>query len=36
MFCRIRRYLSTLRKQGMQLLFALKQTLMGNPLLPAF
>ena len=36
MFCRIRSYLSTLRKQGMKLLSALEQTLAGNPLLPAF
>lgn len=36
MFCRIRSYLSTLRKQGMELLAALNQTLSGHPLLPAF
>lgn len=36
MFCRIRSYLSTLRKQGMKLLSALEQTLAGNPVLPAF
>ncbi|GHO67970.1 hypothetical protein KSC_068620 [Ktedonobacter sp. SOSP1-52] len=36
MFCRIRSYLSTLRKQGMKLLAALEQTLAGNPVLPAF
>lgn len=35
-FCRIRSYLSTLRKQGIQLLSALQQTLSGHPLLPAF
>jgi transposase len=36
MFCRIRSYLSTLRKQGVALLSALDQTLAGHPLLPAF
>ena len=36
MFCRIRSYLSTLRKQGMKLLSALDQTLSGHPVLPAF
>jgi transposase len=36
MFCRIRSYLSTLRKQGMELLSALEQTLTGHPVLPAF
>jgi transposase len=36
MFCRIRSYLSTLRKQGMKLLAALEQTLAGNPVPPAF
>ncbi len=36
MFCRIRSYLSTLRKQGMALLSALDRTLSGNPVLPAF
>ena len=36
MFCRIRRYLSTLRKQGMELLSALDHTLEGYPVLPAF
>ncbi len=35
-FCRIRGYLSTLRKQGLPLLSALQQTLTGHPLLPAF
>ena len=35
-FCRIRSYLSTLRKQGGHLLSALEQTLSGHPLLPAF
>jgi len=36
MFCRIRSYLSTLRKQGIALLSALDHTLTGNPVLPAF
>ena len=36
MFCRIRSYLSTLRKQGMELLSALDHTLSGHPVLPAF
>jgi transposase len=36
MFCRIRSYLSTLRKQGVELLSALDHTLAGHPLLPAF
>lgn len=36
MFCRIRSYLSTLRKQGMELLAALTHTLSGDPVLPAF
>ena len=35
-FCRIRSYLSTLRKQGLQILLALQHTLSGHPLLPAF
>jgi transposase len=35
-FCRIRSYLSTLRKQGLPLWSALQQTLAGHPLLPAF
>ena len=34
--CRLRRYVSTLRKQGADLLQALYQTLLGHPLLPAF
>jgi transposase len=34
-FCRIRGYLSTLRKQGEPLLSALQQALAGHPLLPA-
>jgi transposase len=36
MFCRIRSYLSTLRKQGIELLSALDHTLVGHPVLPAF
>ena len=36
MFCRIRSYLSTLRKQGIELLSALALTLSGQPVLPAF
>ncbi|GAC1404049.1 MAG: IS66 family transposase [Ktedonobacteraceae bacterium] len=35
-FCRIRGYLSTLRKQNFSLLRALEQALMGHPFLPAF
>lgn len=35
-FCRIRGYLSTLRKQGLPLLPALEATLHGRPLLPSF
>lgn len=35
-FCRIRGYLSTLRKQGLPLLPALQATLGGHPLLPSF
>jgi transposase len=35
-FCRIRGYLSTLRKQGLPLLDALVATFCGQPLLPAF
>jgi len=34
--CRIRSYLSTLHKQGMDLCHALQQTLSGQPVLPAF
>jgi len=34
-FCRIRGYLSCLRKQGLPLLTALEQTLLGHPLLAA-
>jgi transposase len=36
MFCRIRSYLSTLRKQGIELFSALNHTFVGNPILPAF
>jgi transposase len=35
-FCRIRGYLSTLRKQGLHLLGALEATLRGHPVLPSF
>ncbi len=35
-FCRIRSYVSTLRKQGIELLSALQQALSGHPVLPAF
>ena len=35
-FCRIRSYLSTLRKQGIALLSALEHTLAGHPVFPAF
>jgi transposase len=35
-FCRIRGYLSTLRKQGMAVLTALEQALIGHPVSPAF
>jgi transposase len=35
-FCRIRVYLSTLRKQGVPLLSALQQALVGHPVFPAF
>jgi transposase len=36
MFCRIRSYISTLRKQGIELLAALNHTLAGHAVLPAF
>ena len=36
MFCCIRSYLLTLRKQGIELLAALEQTLSGHPVFPAF
>jgi transposase len=35
-FCRIRGYLSTLRKQGLDLLASLEATLRGHPILPSF
>ena len=35
-FCRIRGYLSTLRKQGLAVLAALEQALVGHPVFPAF
>ena len=35
-FCRIRGYLSSLRKQGLAVLTALEETLLGHPVLPAF
>jgi transposase len=35
-FCRIRGYLSTLRKQGLDLLGSLEATLRGHPILPSF
>ncbi len=35
-FCRTRGYLSTLRKQGLALLNALEQVLIGHPVLPDF
>lgn len=36
MFCRIRGYLSTLTKQGLNVLDALRQVFMQNPVLPTF
>jgi transposase len=35
-FCRIRGYLSTLRKQGVDLLASLEATLRGHPIFPSF
>ncbi len=35
-FCRIRGYVSTLRKQGLHVFSALEATLLGQPLLPSF
>jgi transposase len=35
-FCRIRGYISTLRKQGLSVLDALKSTFAGSPVLPSF
>src|SRR5229473_3033480 len=35
-FCRIRGYLSTLRKQGLDLLGSLEATLCGHPIFPSF
>ncbi len=35
-FCRLRSYLSTLRKQGMPVFAALEQAMIGRPMLPAF
>jgi transposase len=35
-FCRIRGYLSTVRKQGGNLLASLEATLRGHPILPSF
>ncbi len=34
-FCRLRSYLSSLRKQGLNLFTAVQQTFLGHPLLPA-
>lgn len=34
-FCRIRGYISTLRKQGQRVLHALQQVFMGSPIMPA-
>ena len=33
-FCRIRGYISTLRKQGIDVLNVLKQVFIGNPIFP--
>jgi transposase len=35
MFCRIRGYVSTLRKQGIEVLDALVNLFMGDPVFPA-
>lgn len=35
MFCRIRSYISTLRKQGVNILEAIRQVFLGNPFFPA-
>ncbi|MBE9080542.1 hypothetical protein IQ241_25235 [Romeria aff. gracilis LEGE 07310] len=35
-FCRIRGYISTLRKQGIAVLDALKSAFTGSPILPVF
>ena len=35
-FCRIRGYLSTLRKQGLDLFGSLEATMRGHPILPSF
>lgn len=35
-FCRIRGYISTLRKQGLAVIDALRRTFTANPMLPAF
>jgi hypothetical protein len=35
-FCRLRSYLSTLRKQGVPVFAALEQAMTGRPVLPAF
>jgi transposase len=35
MFCRIRGYISTLRKQGVNVLQAIRQVFLGNPFFPA-
>jgi len=34
MFCRIRGYISTLKKQGLNILDALTQAFKGNPIFP--
>ncbi len=35
MFCRLRGYISTLRKQGIDVLNALRQVFLGAPIFPA-